>query len=96
MGGGRHFSTRDPNDVFKQFFQACASSLLNLQFGSFQLVSRLSMQLVTEMMTLPVFALSAQVALADFSNSIKAPAAACLVDFFPVLEVLEGLEVFRV
>ena len=93
MGGGRHFSTSDPNDIFKQFFQACASSLLNLQFGSVQLVSRLSVQLVTAMMTLPVFALSAQVALADFSNSIEARPAACLADFSPVLVALEEFRV---
>jgi hypothetical protein len=96
MGGGRRFSTRDPNDIFKQFFQACVSPLLALHFGSVELFSRLRVQLATTMMTLRVFARSAQVVLADFSNSIKAPAAACLVDFSPVLEVLEVLEEFRV
>ncbi len=29
VGGGRRFSSRDPNDIFKQFFQSCMLALLN-------------------------------------------------------------------
>ena len=30
MGGGRRFSSRDPNDIFKQFFQSCMLQLPHL------------------------------------------------------------------
>jgi DnaJ-class molecular chaperone len=31
-GGGRRFSSRDPNDIFKQFFQTCVLPPLHLLF----------------------------------------------------------------
>jgi hypothetical protein len=86
MGRGSRFSTRDPNDIFKQFFSNCTS--LAPHVPPLYFLSRFLSQLVPIMMMIfraSAPSVSAQVDLAEARNSIRAWAAACTEDFSPVL-----------